>query len=1483
LSDDAGVYVTDHAVDVGPAPSWEFEAFRDLDRYLKGHAAPDRRLASEAELVAQVGDWAADRLLGPVAVALAQRPGPVRLVIGANAAPAGTTPDGARGLAFLPWELARVAGRTLAGQKVTFVTDLFPGRPTRTKRDVGEKLRVLGVFSLPEDAGALNLRKERYALALLIQDIATENNRAVELKVLQYGATRRRLEDLLLEERGWDIVHLSGHGLPDGLLLETDTGARDLVTSRELVDLLDASADQIKLITLASCESAAVTATEHLRLLGLAKGSGDGVDEGVDEGVDDDSAADDTGGGTAQPATAADGAAGLPVVAGALVDRLDCAVLAMRFPVVDDFAIDLTGQFFSMVVGKGQPVARALGLALPRALPPDGAVSAGAPALSVGTPTLFGARAVELRLSAPAGGPLVFDAERTKLAAFPDQPERFVGRVGPMTRASTALAPRSGKTGVLFHGMAGAGKTACALELAYSHEDSFQRLVWYPGPQIDSDVAAAFTGLALALEGQLTGLSMVHLVDNPVALAGFLPTLTEFLQQQRVLLVLDNLEHLLTDDGQWRDPRWEQLVTAVTGHKGSSRVIMTSRTRPKTVAPGVLVEPVHALSLPESVLLAREFPHLRALLDTATPDAADGAAAGPAGPGSSRAVSGQDASALLVRTLTVVQGLPKLIEMADGQAGDPAALAARLDDADRAWLQTGTKLQTFLDTGEPTATSEDYLTVLAGWTRAAAADLPDPAAALLALLACLQDDDRTPFVLEQLWPHAWTALGHPDDAPPLQQALAPLLDHALITTDTTTVADSAPDANGGSAQPPEYRVTGYRVHPGVADAIRDATPADTTSALEDLAAEFWQAILNQALQGEGEGLGRMVLTAARSAIPYLARRRHWSDLSLVAQMVLVRDNSPLTAAALVTLLKTAADATTGTDDELAVGRTYATALSRVRPDQAEPLLQAMLETATTHGDHGLASVIASDLIILYRDAGLFEKALALVEIKKEHTQQAGHGPWAQLSDEGRRLQILTFQGRSPEVLDEVNRLRTHMDSLPPDGDPDRAVDPFNVREALLGVGRNAAAELGRWQDAFDLNAAVLDSKRERGAPEREIAWSAYNDYAPLLRLGRLDEARDLLRWCRQVAEASDDVRFLAKVIGAQADLEDQLGHPEAAARLGKDNLRLSYAVREPGDVAASHYNLAGYLKRTGAPVDQQWAHRIAGAVITYQTGEGSIDQDLLGLAQLLAGAGEEAPATFTHVCAIVDQVEGVHLARLLARIPARASDPDTAMAQVLAAARALPRSPMSVDNYIRKWEPFISALVAAARGDTQAATVLDAALEAPAKSTDWQALAGALRRVAAGDRDADSLTVGLDQIDTAILTRTLAALDGTQPINPDAWHALTEQPVSEQGGIAPTGADDEDGDLASFVGAVAAATLGDADAAAALDSWLDEASDDADLAPLVAAVRRTLGGERDPDTLTRELDPESADIITAILDQVAAASVSMPAPVDTDD
>ena len=136
-------------------------------------------------------------------------------------------------------------------------------------------------------------------------------------------------------------------------------------------------------------------------------------------------------------------------------------------------------------------------------------------------------------------------------------PERFVGRTGVMAQASAVLAPRSGASGVVLHGMPGGGKTACAVELGYTHEDAFRVLAWFRAPDDGQETADALSQFALALERAVPGLELVHLLDDPGALGGLLPSLTALMERNRILVAVDNAESLLTASGQWRDARWE--------------------------------------------------------------------------------------------------------------------------------------------------------------------------------------------------------------------------------------------------------------------------------------------------------------------------------------------------------------------------------------------------------------------------------------------------------------------------------------------------------------------------------------------------------------------------------------------------------------------------------------------------------------------------------------------------------------------------------------------------------------------------------------------------------------------------------------------------------------------------------------------------------------------------------------------------------------
>jgi hypothetical protein len=175
-------------------------------------------------------------------------------------------------------------------------------------------------------------------------------------------------------------------------------------------------------------------------------------------------------------------------VAAALVDALDCAVVAMRYPVDDEFALGFGGLLYEHVLGRGQPVDVAVARAVNAA---RGA------AVSLATPGLFGARAAGLRLRVPAGTPKL-DPDDTPTAYLPPEPARFVGRAAAMAQASAALAPASGWTAVLLPGMAGAGKTACATELAYRHRDSFAVIAFWQAT--GGEFTDALADLAVTLE-----------------------------------------------------------------------------------------------------------------------------------------------------------------------------------------------------------------------------------------------------------------------------------------------------------------------------------------------------------------------------------------------------------------------------------------------------------------------------------------------------------------------------------------------------------------------------------------------------------------------------------------------------------------------------------------------------------------------------------------------------------------------------------------------------------------------------------------------------------------------------------------------------------------------------------------------------------------------------------------------------------------------
>ena len=204
--------------------------------------------------------------------------------------------------------------------------------------------------------------------------------------------------------------------------------------------------------------------------------------------------------------------------------------------------------------------------------------------------------------------------------------------------------------------------------------------------------------------------------------------------------------------------------------------------------------------------------------------------------------------------LAAAQGHPKLLELADGQAADPARLEKLLGSAGQEWARRGVAPDGLFTSvsGEPAAAAEDYAAVLGGWTRQVADGLTPAARVMFGLLCCLEEDDRIPLVIEGNWADLWQRLARPGDAPDSAAALAPLISRGLAAAVTDTGGDLA----------------GFPVHPGVAAAGRAHVGEAFQAAVDHEAAVFWNTVFQQGRERE---TGWLIVRAGRAAVPYLLR------------------------------------------------------------------------------------------------------------------------------------------------------------------------------------------------------------------------------------------------------------------------------------------------------------------------------------------------------------------------------------------------------------------------------------------------------------------------------------------------------------------------------------------------------------------------------------------------------------------------------------
>jgi hypothetical protein len=1161
-----------------PADSSQVDAFCDLYEYVRWHIDPLWR-DDEQRIIRETGTWARDAVLGDTITAAIVAAAPATVLV--------SVPAPADEALLWPLELAFADGAPLAARgDVSFVYIVGDSAPAPD--EPARPLRILAAFPSPTGTGVNAQRRKRHELAELIAAVASRDGTAIELQVLQYGVTRQRLSEAIAAGGGWDVVHLAGHGGRGAFLLDQRDGSIDRVSTADLAGLLRPTQARLKLAVLASCESAAEAAPDTLRLLGLPEKA-------------------------AKPA--ADHATG-PVsgLAKGLAGELGCAVVATRYLVTDEFSIAFDRVFYDRLLSRGEPAGMASAHALATVLaaaPAVGPVPGGGPAAAApGTPApadicaatlgVFGARAASVTLRAAptgAGGPKVAGPAAGGLAGLPDQPERFVGRYALMTTMSTALRPGSGSTAVLLLGMPGIGKTACALELAYLHQNQFSAVAFWR-PPAESDPELVLRSLADTLHKQL-GQSGAGFAPPPRwgirRWSTYTRRLRGDLRAGRVLVIVDNLEELLQPGGGWRDSRWTAMFDALAAHGGGSRLVATSRFAPSSIAEppaeACLRLPVGPLSWDEAATVAREVPALRTLMYEGLPPALSPFFRWGTGWKRVREALGR------------AQGHPGLLELDDAAVSEQAGALGRVE-------------------------RERTERAIGDWAAAVLSALSSDAKLMAWFVAGLEPRDRRQPVVDGTWAGLWGRLGRAASPPSPGPILETLADALLTGRDDQR---SCP------------------MHPVVAAAIRRDIPADVRDAVDGELGAYW---------GDADWVAGRA-GEALAALPYLVRRRDWDNAAELLGTA-IRHNAlpaggegsylaevrevarsiaaPAASAALALVTQPA--------DQPAARRLFENSLAGAESAGDYSLAWVVaghLADALRDGGH-----LDQALAVLARQAQ-YAQAAAL----GPWTRLAGHGRRLAVLDRmGRREQALV------EVTGERERMR-RLAAAPTSGELPGVV-PSAVRERILGTGRACALAFGRWPDAIGLSAEIQESQRQRRASRPEIAGVRLFDAYPLIRLRRLTEAAELLVECQQVFEDNHDFGNLSHVFTERADLESELRHADAAVRFARSALRMTYTRTIPDPIADAHQRLARYLRAAGGQPEEQQAHWLAAALLRRLGDRDRALDDLMfyaprGLRVGRAtgrqpGAPGPPPRSLPDVIDIAEQTSGVHLAELIAAI-----------------------------------------------------------------------------------------------------------------------------------------------------------------------------------------------------------------------------------------
>ena len=430
------------------------------------------------------------------------------------------------------------------------------------------------------------------------------------------------------------------------------------------------------------------------------------------------------------------------------------------------------------------------------------------------------------------------------------------------------------------------------------------------------------------------------------------------------------------------------------------------------------------------------------------------------------------------------------------------------------------------------------------------------------------------------------------------------------------------------------------------------------------------------------------------------------------------------------------------------------------------------------------------------------------------------------------------------------------------------------------------SELNRLDEAEkSYRQALQIMERMNDIPRMKIIYSNLGILAE--QAGRLNDAE---RWYLQSIQ-------LAKQLDPHHELEtcnnlallylemNRLQDAEQYARQGADLIEqhdlqdpkawnlyaiLAQVAEAKGDSAtAAQWRRKAQQYQAAAGVAQyqlpEWAPQLVAAVVASAQGNRAADEPVANvLSQLdahedwqkLAGAIRNilsGKRDLDHLCESLDPIDTQIVQKIVSQLVN--PTPESAQTGVIqpAAESQVQNVSAAIAHVRQQWEPVIKGIVAACKGDAEAASSVHQLLDRLSTQNDWRDLAAVLRRIVTGERDSKALLIGLDPTDTVIVS--------------DVLHLLGEEVDSIP--ASGTETDEEGVTLENFFKMIALACQPNAPEGLAeqLRAVTDDIATDPNQPEEIHALGRVLNtildGERNPDLTA--LEPEIAGKVRELL------------------